>query len=180
MKEMSAYIFTTDTANLFLVAVGEDENEAKATAEQAIATRPNVKLLGLQLINHSVVIGLDVTILTKASSDDVLIRKIIAAFGEGAPIELRNDPHQDGTVTKRFYVDGVGKLDLQLKNPEQVADYEKNGLNDQYVKELINQLKPHVKRGLKPELSPVREIVDYVLSRDNPEINPNGRLPAME
>ena len=170
---MSAYIYTTDTPNLFLIAVGEDESEAKAVAEQAISTRPNVKLLGFQLINHSVVIGLDVTILTKARSDDILIRKILAHFGEGSPIELRNDPHPDGSVTKRFYVEGVGKLDLQLKNPEQVADYEKNGLNDAYVKELINQLKPHVKPRV-PNLTPV------LLSRESAEINPNGRLPAVE
>src|ERR1700757_4158825 len=152
---MSAYIYTTDTPNIFLVAVGEDENEAKAVAEQAISTRPNVKLQGFQLINHSVIVGLDVTILTKAKSDDVLIRKIRAHFGAEAPIELRNDPHPDGTVTKRFFVEGVGRLDVQLKNPEQVADYEKNGLTDGYVAELIKGLKPFVKRANKPELAPV-------------------------
>jgi hypothetical protein len=153
---MSAYIYTTDTPNLFLVAVGEDENEAKAVAEQAISTRPNVKLLGFQEINHSVVIGLDVTILTKAKSDDVLIRKILAFFGQEAGIELRNDPHPDGTVTKRFFVEGKGQLDLQLKNAAQIADYEKNGLGDPYVQEIINKLKPHVKStALRPELAPV-------------------------
>jgi hypothetical protein len=168
---MSAYIYTTDTPNLFLVAIGEDENEAKAVAEQAISTRPNVKLQGFQLINHSVVIGLDVTILTKAKSDDVLIRKVLAQFGEGASIELRNDPHPDGTVIKRFFVEGVGRLDLQLKTPEQVADYEKNGLNDEYVKEIVNQLKPYVKRGVRPALTPV------LLPRDAKEESPNGHEP---
>ena len=171
---MSAYIYTTDTPNLFLVAVGEDENEAKAVAEQAISTRPNVKLQGFQLINHSVVIGLDVTILTKAKSDDVLIRKVLAAFGEGAPIELRNDPHPDGTVTKRFFVDGEGKLDLQLKDPNQVADYEKNGLSDAYVKEIVNQLKPYVKRGLKPTLAPV------LLAKEEPPESANGATSPPE
>jgi|ERR1700741_2399920 len=168
---MSAYIYTTDAPNIFLVAVGEDENEAKAVAEQAISTRPNVKLQGFQLINHSVIVGLDVTILTKAKSDDVLIRKILAHFGTGAPIELRNDPHPDGTVTKHFFVEGVGRLDLQLKSPEQVADYEKNGLSDQYVQELINQLKPHVKRGIRPELSPV------LIAREEQPENSNGDRP---
>lgn len=169
---MSAYIYTTDSPNICLVAVGEDENEAKAVAEQAISTRPNVKLQGFQLLNHSVIFALDVTILTKAKPDDILIRKILAHFGEGAPIELRNDPHADGTVTKRFFVEGTGRLDLQLKNAEQVANYEKNGLNDEYVKEIINQLKPYVKRGpgLRPELAPV------LLAEDRGE-NPNGEKP---
>jgi hypothetical protein len=169
---MSAYIYTTDTPNLFLVAVGEDENEAKTVAEQAISTRPNVKLQGFQLINHSVVIGLDVMILTKAKSDDVLIRKVLAHFGEGALIELRNELHPDGTVTKRFFVEGEACLDLQLKTPEQVADYEKNGLNDQYIKEIINQLKPHVKRGVRPELAPVLRV------KEETRENSNGELPS--
>lgn len=169
---MSAYIYTTDVPNLCLVAVGEDENEAQANAEQAISTRPNAKLQGFQLINHSVIIGLDVTILTKARSDDILIRKVLAAFGEGAQIELRNEPHEDGTVTKRFFVEGTGRLDLQLKNRDQVADYEKNGLNDQYIKEIINQLSPFVKRGIKPELSPV------LFTPDSPEENSNGETPC--
>jgi hypothetical protein len=168
---MSAYIYTTDTPNICLVAIGEDENEAKMVAEQAISTRPNVKLQGFQLLNHSVIFALDVTILTKAKSDDVLIRKILAHFGVEANIELRNDPHPDGTVTKRFFVEGVGRLDLQLKNPEQVADYERNGLGDQYVKDIINQLKPHIKRGVRPELAPV------LLAREDKEENPNGEKP---
>jgi hypothetical protein len=168
---MSAYIYTTDTPNICLVAVGDDENEAKMIAEQAISTRPNVKLQNFQLINHSVIFAFDVTILTKAKSDDVLIRKVLAHFGEGAPIELHNDPQENGAITKRFFVEGVGRLDLQLKNPQQVAEYEKNGLNDQYVKEIINQLKPYVKRGSKPELAPV-----LLAKEDQPEIS-NGEKP---
>jgi len=157
---MNAYIYTTDNANIFLVAVGEDENEAKAVAEQAISTRPNVKLQGFQRVNHSVVIALDVTILTRATSDEVLIRKILEHFGPEAPIELRNDPHADGTATKRFFVEGVGRLDLQLKNPEQVADYEKNGLSEEIVANLIKRLKPFVKREVKPDLAPVLASVE--------------------
>jgi hypothetical protein len=168
---MNAYIYTTDTPNVCLVAVGEDEAESKAIAEQAISTRPNVKLQGFQLINHSVIFALDVTILTKAKSDDILIRKVLEHFGAGAQIELRNDPHTDGTVTKRFFVEGTGRLDLQLKTPEQVADYEKNGLNDQYVAAIIDQLKPHVKRGIRPELAPV------LLEREEPVESSNGKTP---
>jgi hypothetical protein len=152
---MNAYIYTTDNPNIFLFVVGEDENEAKIVAEQAISTRPNVQLRGFQLVNHSVVLALDVTILTKATSDDVLMRKIFAYFGEGTPIELRNEPHDDGTVTKRFFVDGIGRLDLQLKNRDQVASYEKNGLGEKYVEDLINRLKPHVRQAIRPELAPV-------------------------
>jgi hypothetical protein len=168
---MNAYIYTTDNPNVCLVAVGEDEAESKAVAEQAISTRPNVKLQGFQLINHSVIFSLDVTILTKAKSDDVLIRKILSHFGKEAPIELRNDPHPDGTVIKRFFVEGVGRLDLQLKTPEQVAAYEKNGLNDDYVKEIVNQLKPFVKRGVRPALTPV------LLPQELKEEGPNGHEP---
>jgi hypothetical protein len=174
MREMSAYIFTTDNPNIFLVAVGEDENEAKTVAEQAISTRPSVKLLGFQLINHSVVVGLDVTILTKAKSDDVLIRKILAYFGEGSPIELRNSPQTDGVVVKRFFVEGEGRVDLQLKNPEQIADYEKNGLGDQYVDALIKQLKPFIKRKAKPRVAPV------ILAREDRKENPNGMSGEVE
>jgi hypothetical protein len=153
---MSAYIYTTDAPNTFLFAVGEDENEAKTIAEAALATtRPNLKLQGFKLVDHSVVVALEVIILTKANSDDVLIRKILAAFGAEAGIELRNEPRPDGTVTKRFYVEGVGRFDLQLKTPEQVAHYEKNGLGDQYVENLIKKLKPFVKGGANPEFAPV-------------------------
>src|SRR5262252_8638913 len=155
---MNAYIYTTDNANIFLVAVGEDENEAKVVGKQAISTRPNVKLQGFQRINHSVVIALDVTILTRATSDEVLIRKILEHFGSGSPIELRNEPGADGTATKRFFVEGIGRLDLQLKNPAQVADYEKNGLSEEIVQNLINRLKPFVKREeLAPVLASVEE-----------------------
>jgi hypothetical protein len=152
---MKAYTYTTDAPNIFLFVVGEDDKEATLHAEQAISTRPGVKLQGFQPVNHSVIVALDVTILTKASSDEILIRKILEYFGKEAPIELRSDPHPDGTVTKRFFVEGIGRLDLDFKNPEQVADYERNGLGESYVQDLINGLKPHVKRGAKPELTPV-------------------------
>jgi hypothetical protein len=153
---MNAYIYTTDNPNVCLVAVGEDENEAKVNAEQAISTRPNTKLQGFQRINHSIIIAFDVIILTRATSDEALIRKILAYFGPEARIELRNDNHPDGTVTKRFYVEEVGRIDLQLKKAEQVADYEKNGLNEKIVEELINRLKPFVKPvEAPPELAPV-------------------------
>lgn len=168
---MSAYIYTTDTPNICLVAIGDDENEAKAVAEQAISTRPNVKLQGFQLLNHSVIFALDVTILTKAKSDEVLIRKVLAHFGAESQIELRNEPHPDGAATKRFFVEGVGRLDLQLKNPEQVAAYEKNGLNDEFVQDIIAGLKPYVKRRLEPGLAPV------LLAREDREENPNGGKP---
>ena len=159
---MNGYIYTVDVPNIFLFVVGEDENEAKAIAEQAISVRPGLKLQGFQLVNHSVIVALDVTILTKAFSDDVLIRKILEHFGQEAGIELHNDPQPDGAVTKRFFVEGVGRLDLQLKNPQQVADYEKNGLADRYVQDLIHRLKPFVKRGATPELAPVFSPIENV------------------
>jgi hypothetical protein len=165
---MNAYIYTTDTPNICLVAVGEDENEAKVVAEQAVSVRPGAKLQGFQPINHSVVFSWDVTILTKAKSDDILIRKILEYFGQEASIELRNDPQPDGTVTKHFFVEGINRLDLHLKNPQQIADYEKKGLDDPYVQELIKGLKPHVKRGIKPELSPVLSPAAEITNGETP------------
>jgi hypothetical protein len=151
---MNAYLFTTDNANLFTVVVGENETEAYRNAEAIVQKlRPGLKLMGVKPLNFGVLIGLDITILSRQSSDDMLIKKILEAFPPESKIDLVNERRDDGSVVKRFRVDGVGKVDLTLRTSEQVAHYEKNGLNDDNISKIIQRLSAFVK-PVAPEAMP--------------------------
>lgn len=137
---MSSYILTTDKPNLFLIAIGDDAEDAKLTAEQTIQLHKDVKLTGMQEITHSVAVSLDVTILSRTSSDEVLLNKLTEQYKDRAKIEIHNDLIENDGVRKRFRVDDEKEVTLILKNKEEVKNYTKNGLSDAAYATLLEHL----------------------------------------
>jgi hypothetical protein len=144
---MSTYIFPTDNTTAFIVAVGRDEKDAKEHAEQALQALPNTKLMGQQEINHSIVVNLSITLLTKKSSDEILIQKIIEKFGTRAKFEIKNDLHDDGSMRKHFYVNEKDEIHLDLRNKEQVDSYQDTGLNNEHLQIIFDRLEQIVTRS---------------------------------
>jgi hypothetical protein len=152
---MPTFLFTTDNSTAFVIVDGKDEENAQAMAEQAITTLPGVKLQTRQAIDHSLIVNLSITKLSKAKSDDVLVRRLLDRFKDPkVKIELENEPHADGSLRKKILVDGKPEILLDLKNPEQIADFEANGLGDQYMEVLHKRLEGLLKKpaGVQPEI----------------------------
>ncbi len=149
--EMLTYIFTTGlkqadgslatNASVCIVAVGKDEQAAIANAEQAVSSLQGTALTGHKLlVNHSIIVNLAISVLSKAKSDDVLIRQLTEKFGKRALIEVKNDLLEDGAVRKHFYVDGKDVIHLDLKNKTQVESYEETGLNEGHMNVITERL----------------------------------------
>ena len=170
-----SYVFTTTQANTFLFAVGEDETAAQAKAEQAVkgrleqalvgktpeqaaalAAQLKADLVGRQEVNHSVIVSLDVTILSQASSDDVLLRKLTSHFEGRARLELRNEAHGDGLVSKRFWVNDRPEIVIKLNSAEQAEAYEAQGLGNDDYQALVDGIEAVLVRR-RPAIGPVRE-----------------------
>ena len=146
---MKAYIFTVDQPNICIVSVGKDEVEGKAIAEVAVSGIPGAKLAGFKEIDHSVIFRMDVTILSKTPPDDVLMRRLSEHFKGRAELELRNDNLEDGTIKKKFFVNGKEKVYIHLNSREMVEDYMNKGFGDENLKALIDRLEAIVPKDIE-------------------------------
>lgn len=171
------YLYTTDNSTAFIVVDGNDEADAKEKADQAIQTLPGCKLTGQQHINHSIIVNLAITLLNKAKADDILIRRLTEYFGKRAVIELKNDVHDDGSVRKRFLVNGKDEIYLDLKNKMQVDSYEDKGLNEDHMKVIMERLEGVVKREEMTISGPDGEVEPVIGEVENVD-EPVGEIDA--
>jgi len=134
------FLYATDNSTAFLIVHGKDDNDAQTIAEQAITALPGIKLAGRKEIDHSLIINLSLTLLSKAKSDDVLIRRLLEKFKDReAKIELKNDLHDDGSVKKKILVNDREEIFLNLTH-EQVLDYEERGLEERHMENIFKRL----------------------------------------
>jgi hypothetical protein len=180
------FLFTTDNSTAFIVVAGKDEADAQTIAEQAISALPGVALRGRQEINHSLIVNLSITMLTKAKADDILIRRISEKFKDREiKFELENEPNpNNGSLRKKILVNGKPEILLDLKNREQIDDFEENGIGDQYMEVIYKRLEGIFRRSAaKPEIliaesSPANnngeetEKEDYARENRNPPYDP--------
>jgi hypothetical protein len=187
----TTFLYTTDNSTAFILTVGKDEAEAQSVAEQAITTLPGVKLQSRQEITHSVVVNLSITMLSKAKSDDVLVRRLVERFKSypDLKIALENEPHTDGSVRKKILIDGKPEILLDLKNPEQVADFENNGLGDQFMEVIYKRLEGLLKKpvtaavaagGVQPEISIAATPEPKEKKTKVPGSNNKGKTPPLK
>jgi hypothetical protein len=149
------FLYTTDNSTAFIVVAGKDEAAAQAIAEQAVTALPGVALRGCTEINHSLIVNLSITMLTKAKSDDILLRRLTEKFKDREfKLELENEPNpNNGSLRKKILVNGRPEILLDLKNREQITDFEENGLGDDYMEILYKRLEGILRRSaVKPEI----------------------------
>jgi len=148
------FLYATDNATTFLIIPARDDDpEGQEVAEQAISALSGVKLGGRTEIPHSLIVSLSLTMLSKAKADDVLIRRLLEKFKDrGAKIELKNDPHDDGSVQKKILVNDRPAFFLNLTR-EQVLDFEENGLEDRLMEDIFKRLETVLRRtALRSEI----------------------------
>jgi hypothetical protein len=146
-------LYATDNATAFIIIHEKEDGEAQTVAEQAISTLPGLKLQGYREIDHSLIINLSLTLLSKAKSDDVLIRRLLDRFkNREAKIELKNDLHDDGSVRKKVLVNDREAIFLNL-TPEQVLDFEEKGLEERLMEDIFKRLEAILRRsGVRSEI----------------------------
>jgi hypothetical protein len=147
------FLYATDNSTAFIIIHGKDDNDAQTIAEQAITVLPGIKLQGRKEIDHSLIINLSLTLLAKAKSDDVLMRRLLEKFKDReAKIELKNDLRDDGSVQKKILVNDREAIFLNL-TPEQVLDFEENGLEERYMENIFKRLEVILRRfAVKSEI----------------------------
>jgi hypothetical protein len=181
------FLYTTDNSTAFIVVAGKDETDARGIAEQAVTALPGVALRGCTEINHSLIVNLSLTLLSKVKSDDILLRRLSEKFKDREfKLELENEPHPtNGSLRKKILVNGRPEILLDLKNSEQITSFEENGLGDEYMEVLYKRLEGILRRsGVKPEIivaapptagnnGTETEKEDYARENRNPPYDPS-------
>jgi hypothetical protein len=150
------------------VVHGKDETVAQAVAEQSVSALPGVTLKGRIDVPYALIVNLSITLLSKAKSDDVLVRRILEKFKDypELKVELKNEPHADGSLRKKIFVNGRAEVLLDLKDREQIEDFEENGLGDQYMDVLYKRLEGILRKPVKPEIL-ISEVTEEVEEAGN-------------
>jgi hypothetical protein len=165
------FLYTTDNSTAFIIVHGKDEAHAQTVAEQAISALPGIKLQGRQDVTHSVIVNLSITMLSKAKSDDIFIRRLLERFKDrGARIEVKNDVRDDGSVEKKILVNDRREISLNLTR-EQVQDFEENGIGDEIMDKIYQRLEFIIGRltAAKPEIVLVEDGEEEGEEKSGPE-----------
>jgi hypothetical protein len=101
-------------------------------------------------------IGWDVTVFNNRSQDEILTQILNAQFGKRAEIEIRSEPHADGTVTKVFWIGQERAAELLLDSRDFVAEYEARGLRVEYFEPLTKALEKQLSGKTKKRKRPPR------------------------
>jgi hypothetical protein len=161
---MSAFLFTTSSPHFSLVAVGDDEEEARNRAASLLSAPLVIR--DVFPVGFAAIIANEITVINPKKSDDVLIARLLKDFEGRAKVELRNSFDDPAKLQKRFYLNERLAVDLDFDKTS-LADYEKTGLTEACYRELVSELEKQLATR-SPKLTSASE------TEAKPETEPEG------